>query len=228
MAKQNILIVEDHALTRFGLRTAFEMDYADEELCYVNKIFEAPNAKKGFEIIEKEKIDVVIMDLGLPEIDGIEATRIIKEKYPLVKVIVLSSHEQEEDVIKAIKAGAVAYCTKDVDQEKLVYIVASVVKGASWFDPKVAQYVLNAAIGSDAQVVDSSDSNETLKTAINLTAREKQILTFIVDGASNPEISKKLDLSINTVKVHVCNILQKLAVSDRTQAAIKAIKYNLL
>ena len=229
MAKQNILIIEDHALTRFGLRTAFEMDYADEELRYVNKIFEAPNAKKGFEVIEKEKIDVIIMDLGLPEIDGIEATKIIKEKHPAIKIIVLSSHEKEEDVIKAIKAGAVAYCTKDIDQEKLVHIVASVVKGASWFDPKVAQYVLNAAIGQTTQNGAPSPTNYiTKKEEINLTTREKQILTFIVDGASNPEISKKLELSINTVKVHVCNILQKLSVSDRTQAAIKAIKLKLV
>ena len=226
MAKQNILIVEDHALTRFGLRTAFEMEYTDEELCYVNKIFEAPNAKKGFEIIEKEKIDVVIMDLGLPEIDGIEATKTIKEKYPLTKVIVLSSHEKEEDVIKAIKAGAVAYCTKDIDQEKLVHIVATVVKGASWFDPKVAQYVLNAATGHNQ--TNKETINEPPKEEINLTTREKQILTYIVDGASNPEISKALNLSINTVKVHVCNILQKLSVADRTQAAIKAIKNKLV
>ena len=228
MAKQNILIIEDHALTRFGLRTAFEMDYSEEELCYVDKIFEAPNAKKGFEIIEKEQIDVIIMDLGLPEIDGIEATKIIKEKHPLIKVIVLSSHEKEEDVIKAIKAGAVAYCTKDIDQEKLVHIVASVVKGASWFDPKVAQYVLNAATGQSPQNEEQIQNIETQKEEINLTARERQILAYIVDGASNPEISKKLELSINTVKVHVCNILQKLSVSDRTQAAIKAIKHKLV
>ena len=229
MTKQNILIIEDHALTRFGLRTAFEMDYKDEELRYVKKIYEAPNAQKGLDIIEKEKIDVVIMDLGLPDINGIEATKIIKEKYPTTKVIVLSSHEKEEDVIKAIKAGAVAYCTKDIDQEKLVQIVATVVKGASWFDPKVAQYVLNAAT---AQNTLQSQEQGTIQTKqkedINLTTREKQILAYIVDGASNPEISKKLDLSINTVKVHVCNILQKLSVSDRTQAAIKAIKDNIL
>ena len=144
--------------------------------------------------------------------------------HPNIKVVVLSSHEKEEDVIKAIKAGANAYCTKDIDQEKLVYIVASVLKGAAWFDPKVAQYVLNAATGSTS----ASETKSTIITDINLTSREKQILTMIVDGKSNPEISKQLDLSVNTVKVHVCNILQKLSVSDRTQAAIKAIKDNII
>lgn len=224
MAKQNILIIEDHALTRFGLLTAFGMKSNDAELDYVGNIFEAPNARKGLEIIEKENIDVVIMDLGLPDINGIDATKKIKDKYPNIKVVVLSSHEKEEDVIRAIKAGANAYCTKDIDQEKLVYIVASVVKGAAWFDPKVAQYVLNAATGSTSV----SETKSTTITDINLTSREKQILTMIVDGKSNPEISKQLDLSVNTVKVHVCNILQKLSVSDRTQAAIKAIKDNII
>lgn len=234
MAKKNILIIEDHALTRFGLRTAFKLNSDDEDFNFTGKIFEAPNAKKGIETIEKEKIDVVIMDLGLPDMNGIEATKIIKSKHPGIKVVVLSSHEQEEDVIKAIKAGASAYCTKDIDQEKLVYIIASVVKGAAWFDPKIAQYVLNAA-GSplpsekQKQKTEHSLKNEPAQTNdINLTVREKQVLSLIVEGLNNAEISKKLDVSINTTKAHVCNILQKLAVADRTQAAIKAIKDNII
>lgn len=222
MTKHNILIVEDHALTRFGLKTVFETDYKDEDLNFVEKVFEAPNAKIGLEIIEKENIEIVIMDLGLPDINGIEATKIIKDKHPSTKVIVLSSHEQEEDVIKAIKAGANAYCTKDVNQEKLIYIVSSVIKGAAWFDPKVAGYVLSAA-RNDLQ------NEKPVKNAdFKLTAREKQVLALISDGKNNSEISKELDLSVNTIKVHVCNILHKLSVSDRTQAAIKAIKYELI
>lgn len=233
MTKYNILIIEDHALTRFGLKTAFSISRNDPELNCTEKIFEAPNAKVGFEIIEKEKIDCIIMDLGLPEINGIDATRIIKSKYPNIKIVVLSSHEKEEDVIKAIKAGANAYCTKDTDQEKLVYIVHSVLKGAAWFDPKVAQYVLKAATGAN-DISNTVSNKEELtgsnqqNTEANLTSREKQVLSLIVEGLSNTEISKKLELSVNTIKVHVCNILQKLSVSDRTQAAIKAIKDNII
>lgn len=234
MAKNNILIIEDHALTRFGLKTAFQMT-ADADADYVGQIFEAPNAKKGLEVIDTEKIHVVIMDLGLPDMNGIEATKIIKSNHPNMKVVVLSSHEKEEDVIKAIKAGANAYCTKDIDQEKLVDIVESVVKGAAWFDPKIAQYVLNAAasknnsqlfIEENAPKIPSPKTQEELIS--NLTSREKQVLSLIVEGLTNAEISKKLDVSINTTKVHVCNILQKLAVADRTQAAIKAIKDNII
>jgi DNA-binding NarL/FixJ family response regulator len=142
----------------------------------------------------------------------------------------LSSHEKEEDVIKAIRAGANAYCTKDVDQDKLVYIVSTVLKGAAWFDPKVAQYVLNAAT-NDATVSTQKvelKQDETAQNDFGLTSREKQVLGYLSEGASNQEISKKLNLSVNTIKVHVCNILHKMSVSDRTQAAIKAIKHNII
>ena len=229
MSKYNILIVEDHALTRFGLRTVFDMQNS-ENFFEVGTVFEAPNARKGIELVENEKIDIILMDLGLPDMSGIEAIQIIKQKYPSMKIIVLSSHEKEEDVIKAIRAGANAYCTKDVDQDKLVYIVSTVLKGAAWFDPKVAQYVLNAAT-NDATVSTQKveiKQDETAQNDFGLTSREKQVLGYLSEGASNQEISKKLNLSVNTIKVHVCNILHKMSVSDRTQAAIKAIKHNII
>ena len=127
---------------------------------------------------------------------------------------------------------ACAYCTKDVDPDKLVDIVFSVIKGAAWFDPKIAQYVLNAA-SADASVYENTSAIKKEKYSqnneeYNLTSREKQVLELIVEGFSNIQIAEKLDVSINTTKVHVCNILQKLAVADRTQAAIKAIKHNII
>ena len=220
MSDLKILIVEDHALTRFALKTAFEGDKKN------SVIFEADTAKKGFDILEKENIDVIIMDLGLPDTNGVEATKNIKNKFPSKKVIILSSHEKEEDVIKSIKAGANAYCTKDISPEKLIDIVNSVTQGAAWFDPKVAQYVLNAASqkNSNEKII----KNDIKHEEIDLTTREKQVLSLITEGYTNNEIAKKLDVSINTTKVHVCSILQKLSVQDRTQAAIKAIKYKLI
>lgn len=229
MTKYNILIVEDHALTRFGLKTAFETASC--------KISEAENAKKAFKILDKESIDVVIMDLGLPDINGIDATKTIKEKHPSIKVVILSSHEKEEEVIKALKSGACAYCTKDISPEKLITIVESVLKGAAWFDPKVAQYVLNAATASEQRDESSKEKSAPQKTAkpkkteassSSLTTREKQVLGLLSDGLTNGEIAKELNVSINTTKAHVCNILQKLGVQDRTQAAIKALKNNII
>ena len=225
MGKYSVLIIEDHALTRFGLRTAFE----SEEI--FDRILEAQNAKNGIELIEKNPVDIVIMDLGLPDMNGIEATKLIKDKYSNIKVVILSSHEQEEDVIKSLRAGASAYCTKDVAPEKLIDIAQSVLKGAAWFDPKVADYVLKAATGTPSlpEQTEPEAAKENLPDSqINLTAREKQVLALISEGYSNSEIAKKLEVSVNTTKTHVCNILQKLSVNDRTQAAIKAIKYNII
>lgn len=225
MGKYSVLIIEDHALTRFGLRTAFE----SAEI--FNRILEAQNAKNGIELIEKNPVDIVIMDLGLPDMNGIEATKLIKDKYSNIKVVILSSHEQEEDVIKSLRAGASAYCTKDVAPEKLIDIAQSVLKGAAWFDPKVADYVLKAATGTPSlpeQTEPEADKENLPDSQINLTAREKQVLALISEGYSNSEIAKKLEVSVNTTKTHVCNILQKLSVNDRTQAAIKAIKYNII
>lgn len=220
MAKYNLLIIEDHSLTRFGLKTAFENDSS-----YAG-IYEAANAKDGLEIADKKNIDIILMDLGLPDINGIEATKIIKEKHPDIKIVILSSHEKKEDVISSLKAGAVAYCTKDVEPERLIEIVSSVLQGASWFDSKVAQFVLNAAVSQNELTVNSVKTQNS--TAINLTTREKQVLKLIAQGLSNNDIAKKLDVSINTTKAHVCSILQKMSVNDRTQAAIKAIRDNII
>lgn len=215
MTKYNLLIVEDHALTRFALKTALET--AD----YINQVFEAENAKTAYKTESENKIDVVLMDLGLPDIDGIQACKTLKTKNPSLKILILTSHEQEEEVINSVKAGANAYCSKDIEPEKLKDIVLSVLNGAAWFDAKVADIVLKT-------VANSEKEQKTNNEELNLTEREKQVLSLIAEGLNNNEIAKKLDVSINTTKAHVCNILQKLSVQDRTQAAIKAIKDKII
>lgn len=208
-----ILIVEDHALIRFGLKTAFESKD------FIKEIYEAGTGEEAVEIVKKHKIDAVIMDLGLPSMDGIEATKRIKAFSQNIKVLVLTSHNSEEEVIASLRAGANAYCSKDVNPDSLAQIVKSVVEGAAWFDPKVAHIVLNAA-ANDQSRLKSLDE-------FNLTDREKQVLMYLREGDSNSEIAKKLQVSINTVKVHVSSIIQKLGVEDRTQAAIKALGCNI-
>lgn len=231
MNKYSILIVEDHSLTRFGLRTAFETDKN------FSSVYEAQNAKTAFELLAKKPVDAVIMDLGLPDMNGIEASKIIKEKHPSTKIIILSSHEQKDDVLNSLKAGACSYCTKDIDPEKLIETTISVLKGAAWFDPKIAQHVLNAAVNSGTngtakdltpQTKNEKPQQSAKTTESNLTSREKQVLALIAQGMSNNDIAKTLEVSVNTTKAHVCNILQKLAVNDRTQAAIKAYKDNII
>lgn len=212
----NILIVEDHELTRFGLKTTFE------GVDFVKTIFEAEYAEKAFDILNNNKIDLVIMDLGLPNINGIEATKKIRSRNKEIKIIILTSHNDEKEVLDSLKAGANAYCSKEINPTRLTEVVKSVLDGASWFDPSIANVVLKAA--TNECVI---ESNQT-KNDYNLTTREAQILKLITEGYSNNEIAKELFVSINTTKAHVASILQKLEVDDRLQAAIKALKNKIV
>ena len=212
----NILIVEDHELTRFGLKTTFK------DVDFIKCIYEAGSAEKAFEIVQNNKIDVIIMDLGLPEIDGITAIKRIKDIKPDIKFVVLTSHNDRNDVLNSLKAGANAYCSKEINLQRLIDVVSSVLDGASWFDPSIANIVLGA--------ITTAKTNEAVTDVCkyNLTARERQILKLITEGCNNVEIAKRLIVSVNTTKVHVASILQKLEVEDRLQAAVKALKENIV
>lgn len=215
MTANNILIVEDHELTRFGLKTTFD------GVNFVENVFEAEYAQKAIDIVNNNKIDLIVMDLGLPNMDGIEATKKIRSKNKEVKIVILTSHNDEKEVLDSLKAGANAYCSKEINPARLVEVVRSVLDGASWFDPSIANVVLKAATNSN--IPDTSAKND-----YNLTSRESQILKLITEGYSNNEIAKELFVSINTTKAHVASILQKLEVDDRLQAALKALKNKIV
>lgn len=207
-----ILIVEDHALIRFGLKTAFETKY------FISGIYETSNGEEAIETVKKENIDAVIMDLGLPLMNGIEATRAIKSINPNIKIIILTSHITQEEVINSVKAGARAYCSKDINPETLAEIVLTVIKGALWFDSKVSDIVIDV-LSNDKKVLNTENMDN-----YNLTDREKDVIEYLCEGLTNSEISKLLDVSVNTIKVHVSSIIQKLGVEDRTQVVVKAFK----
>ena len=213
----NLLIVEDHELTRYGLMTAF----STTDL--VGQVFEATSAEDGIEIAKTNNIDLIVMDLGLPGINGIDAINIIKNLKPEIKFVVLTSHSDEEEVIAAVKAGANSYCSKDIKPKQLIEIIKSTLEGASWFDPKVSSTVLDY-VSKNVLTSPVSESDKDYK----LTLREKQVLQLMADGLPNQEIAKKLVVSINTTKAHVCSILQKLEVEDRTQAVIKVLREKII
>lgn len=213
--KYNILIVEDHELTRFGLKTTFE------DVEFIQTVYESENAEKAIEIVNNNHIDLAIMDLGLPNINGIEATKKIRAKNKETKVVILTSHNDEKEVLECLKAGANAYCSKEINPTRLVEVVSSVLDGAAWFDPSISHLILKAA--TNTNTVTFSTKNE-----YNLTSREAQILKLITQGYSNNEIAKELVVSINTTKAHVASILQKLEVDDRLQAALKALKNKIV
>lgn len=215
--KSNILIVEDHALTSFALKTSIETQD------YTNNIWVAETAQEAFDICEKNQIDLVLMDLGLPEINGVESTRRIKAKYNDIKIIILTSHCEKDEVLACLEAGINAYCTKDIKPEKLCEIIKDVINGSMYFDSAIANFVMQSTSKNNSKF-----ANISIKDCYNLTQQEKRVLILLATGYNNSQIAKELSISVNTTKVHVCSILQKMNVEDRTQAAIKAIRENLI
>ncbi len=215
-----ILLVEDHKLMRVGLKSLFE------ELDDIEIISEAQSGK---EAVEKYKIthpDITLMDIGLPDISGIEAAKRIIEHNSLAKVIMLTSHISEQEVLDSLHAGACAYVMKDINIEILKMIIKTVKEGAMWLDPQVVPILRDKNCG----VVPPRQMSRAMfkEQHANLTQREYEVLKLVVDGKSNNEIAQELTISEHTAKAHVCNIIQKLVVDDRTQAAVKALKEGLV
>lgn len=232
MKKVNVLIVEDNELMRQGLRSVLERT---EEFCVVG---EAEDGEEAVRLAQTLKPDVIVMDIGLPYKNGIEATRDIKQNLPSVNIVMLTSHDNDDEIFAALSAGAQGYCLKDCASERIKIALSSVSQGAAWIDPRIAQKVLSAFEGgrkdkSESEAEKSSPAASNAGSASvggqdTLSAREKDVLRLMVDGASNKEISEKLIISISTVRTHVEHILEKLAVTGRTQAAVKAMKEGLV
>jgi two-component system, NarL family, response regulator LiaR len=204
-----VFLVEDHAFTRDGLRMALSRD---PELRVVG---EARSGEEALELYPKELADVVVMDIGLPGMDGIEATKRLKHEHPGVKVVMLTVHQLEGEVLAAMTSGANAYCLKSTDPSGLVVAIHAVALGGAYLDPQVAHLVLNRVAPISGE-------------AAPLSPRELEVLRLIADGLSNKDIAARLEISLSTVKTHVQEILERLAVSDRTQAAVQAYRRGLL
>lgn len=216
-----IILVEDQKLMRIGLRSLFD-DYPKMEI-----IAEAETGKDAVEKSRLLKPDVVLMDIGLPDITGIEATkRILEQNNFDTKVIMLTSHISDCEVTDSLTAGANGYVIKDINTEHLMTIIETVKSGAMWLDPQVVPYIKERNSGMiPARKLSRAGFRET---HANLTQREYEVLKLVVDGRTNNEIAKTLTISEHTAKAHVCNIIQKLVVDDRTQAAVKALKEGLV
>lgn len=215
-----IVIVEDFKLTRVGLRCALN---ANEDM---NVVGESEDAVEGLKQIERTRPDVVLMDLGLPGMNGIEAMLKIREFTNETKIIALTSHDREEEVIAALSSGANAYCLKDIDPQKLADVVRDVANGVCWIDPVVAQMALNSLPKVDN--IGFLPNKAQTEGRVPLTEREFEVLKHLVTGKSNTEIAKELIVSVHTAKAHVCSILQKMCVNDRVQAAVKAVKEGMV
>lgn len=212
-----ILIVDDHEFTRLGLSSGIRRKSG------FAIAGEAGNGEEAVQFVQENQPDVVLMDIGLPRMDGITATRKIKENYPDTKVIILSSRQIEDEINASIAAGADGYCLKDITTERLIQIIELVLEGGIWLDPYIAR-ILAGSLTRQAR--DGRSGRHAYNT--ELTEREKEVLALIVEGKSNKEIGQALGITLPTTKAHVSSLIQKLAVDDRTQAAVKALQEGLV
>lgn len=201
-----LVIVEDHALTRAGLHTALQNA--------VDVVGEAADGVTGWEIIAREKPDVAVIDIGIPAMDGVELTRRVRKELPSTRVVIVTMIDLEDEVLAALAAGADAYCLKSSDLDRIVDAVRIAGEGGAYFDPLIAHVVLSRFSGSKS-------SGSSLSP---LTPRETEILRLISDGRANTEIAEDLHIGLGTVKGHIRDILEKLSASDRTQAAVVALR----
>lgn len=205
-----VVVVDDHEIVRKGIIAYLQTD--DD----IEVVGQAASGFSSVEIILREKPDVVLMDLVMDNGSGIEATKQVIEKYPECKIIILTSYYDDEQVFPALEAGAFSYLLKTASADEIVQAIKKAVIGENVIEPKVANKML------------TSFQKEPLKPHDDLTPREMEVLLCIGNGLTNQEISEKLYIGIKTVKTHVSNILSKLGVSDRTQAAVYVHRNGLL
>ncbi len=216
----SLIIVEDYKLTRVGLRSVLN------EFDGLSVIGEAQSGEEAIEKVKSLNPDVVLMDLGLPGMNGLEATTKIKEIMPKCEIIMLTSHERDEEITAALGCGASGYCLKDITPDLLADTIKNVYKGACFLSPKVRNAALKAFPKPENTNLSTKPKYDNIKA--QLTERELEVLKHLVDGKSNTEIANELIVSVHTAKAHVCSILQKLCVEDRVQAAVKAIRENIV
>ncbi|MBY0451143.1 MAG: response regulator transcription factor [Cyanobacteria bacterium] len=221
-----VLIVDDQRLTRVSLKTMLF-----EQRDRIQLVGEAEEGQEAIQLAEQHRPDVILMDIGMPIMDGIQATQAIKSRLPETKIVMLTTHDSEEDILESFRSGATSYCLKETPPEQLIQIIIATAEGACWIDPSIAKVVLkglhsppNTSNKSEAALTRTGSSTEPL----NLTERECDVLRLITQGKNNQEIADTLCLSLNTVKTHLKNLFQKLNVEDRTAAAIKALKEKLV
>ena len=212
-----VLIVDDQALFREGLHTLLSVQ-TDLQV-----VGEARNGEEALRMADAHEPDIILMDLHMPILDGVAATRRLQSSQPAIKVIVLTTFDDDEDVFEGLRAGAVGYLLKDVPSEKLVEAIRGVARGESFLEPSI----VNKIVAEFARLSPNRPSSSQ-PLIEPLSERELEILRLLGQGASNKEIADHLVITVGTVKNHLTNIMAKLSVRDRTQAALKAKELGII
>lgn len=213
MAEIKVIIADDHPLVRQGIKKFLELEPS------IKVVGESRDGKSTVEMSLELDPDIVLMDINMPGMNGIEATRLIRQERPGIKIIVLTMHENEEYVYETIRCGASGYLLKDVDPERLLESIIKVSQGKSVIHPSITEKLLKEY---------TRLTEQPKKRDATLTARERDVLKLIARGKSNRSIAVQLNISEKTVKNHVYNIFRKIDVEDRTQAALYALKNKLV
>lgn len=219
MTTIKIVIVDDHQLFREGVKRILDFEDSFEVVA------EGNDGSEVVELYEKHKPDVILMDINMPRVSGVEATEALLKDYPDAKVIILSIHDDGSYVTHALKTGALGYMLKEMDADAIVEAIKVVSSGGSYLHPKVTHNLVTEFRRlSEREHKGAFQQNDIRRPYHLLTKRECEVLQLLTDGQSNRTIGETLFISEKTVKNHVSSILQKMAVNDRTQAVVSAIK----
>ncbi len=212
-----VLLVDDHALFRAGIASLLASRPG------VEVVGQAQNGREALEAARKLKPDLVLMDVHMPGVDGIQATRLIKAELPAVKVVMLTVSDQDKDLFEAIKGGAHGYLLKNLEPEELFEYLGGISRGEAPISRTMASRILNEFASQSSR----EKASASTESSGDLTAREREVLKLVAAGATNREIATALTVSENTVKNHLRNILEKLHLENRVQAAAYALKMGL-
>ena len=220
--KINILLVEDHEFTRMGVAMIIKNTSS------YNLVAEAKDGIEGLNMAQNLNPDVILMDIGLPKMDGISVTKKIKEELKLdCAILMFTSRDEKEDIFAAFKAGADGFIMKGSDAKNLISAIDTVATHSAWIDSQIARVVLSNVQNED-DIQKNNKDPEAARKKYGLTKKEIEVLTLMADGMSNDEISQKLVIEKSTTKAHVHSILQKLYLTNRTKAVVMAIKEGLV
>lgn len=218
MKKKKIVLIDDHVLFREGVRRILDFEESFEVVA------EGSDGDQALVLVEQYRPDVVLMDINMPNVNGVQATKKLFSKFPDVYVIILSIHDDENYVTHALKSGAHGYLLKEMDSETLIEAIKIVSAGGAYLHPKVTHNLVKEFQRLSKEETDGIGNIEYRKPLHLLTRRECEVIQLLTNGKSNRGISEALFISEKTVKNHVSNILQKMNVNDRTQAVVSAIR----
>ncbi|MEX1241449.1 MAG: response regulator transcription factor [Cyclobacteriaceae bacterium] len=218
MSKINIVLADDHVLVRKGIKSMLESDTD------IKVVGEASNGMEALEAAKALKPDILVLDIRMPEMTGLEAAALLHEYAPATRAVILSMHDSEDYVVQALQAGAYGYLLKDTDKEEFVKALHQVHGGHKYFSGAVSHILANQLLNARPYM----NSRAPVEDVYHLTKREKQILRMVIDGKHNKEIADSLGKSLRTIETHRFNIMKKLGVNNAIDMVNKTVKENLV